>query len=123
MSRPAALACLALVAAATPALASPHESCNIPKPGFHFKISVGNGHRDYETQRIFDTMLLRQHGVDPQSVSVASDGCLMVTVPDGNGGYAVQYYDPDTYELKPEIGSSSGSGDGLGINRLFLNVD
>lgn len=123
MRRIIILAALAL-AGATPALAAPHERCDVPEPGVHFKISVGYGHADYETQRTYDKMLLRQHGVDAQSISVASDGCLMVTVPLGNGHYGVEYYDPDTYQLKPDLSSSSGSrSDPLGIDKLFLNVD
>lgn len=120
---PIIIAALALCAA-TPALAAPHARCDVPEPGVHFKFSIGYGEADYNTQRTYDKMLLRQHGVDAQSVSVASDGCLMVTVPKGNGHYAVEYYDPDTYELKPDFGTNAGSRpDPLGIDKLFLNID
>jgi hypothetical protein len=121
MHRLLALAALPLLAA-TPVLAAPHERCDMPAPGVHISFSISYGHRDAETEEIMNKMLLKQHGVDAKDVTMASDGCLMVTVPTGNGHYAVEYYDPDTYQLKPEIGSTSGS-DPLGINRLFLNID
>jgi hypothetical protein len=121
MRRLFALAALPLLAA-TPALAAPHERCDVPEPGIHFKVTIGYGHRDSETQEIMDKMLLKQHGVNAKDVQVASDGCLMVTVPTGNGHYAVEYYDPDTYQLKPEYDSGSHS-DPLGIDRLFLHIE
>lgn len=121
MRRLLVLAVLPLVAA-TPALAAPHERCDLPEPGIHFKVTISYGHRDSETQEIMDKMLLKQQGVDAKDIQMASDGCLMVTVPIGNGHYAVEYYDPDTYKLKPDLDSGSSS-DPLGIDRLFLKIE
>jgi hypothetical protein len=123
MRRLATFAVLPLLVA-TPALAAPHERCDKPEPGLNVKVTIGWGHRDAETQELIDKMLLKQRGVDAQDARMASDGCLMVTVPTGNGHYAVEYYDPDTYELKPEIGSGwRARPDALGIDRLFLSFD
>lgn len=83
-----------------PVLAEPRPSCNTPNTtGFHFKVTVGHGKRDADTQRIFDTMAARQAGLDPKMVRRTGDGCLEVFVQNPDGSYENKYFDPDSMKL------------------------
>lgn len=82
----------------TPTLA--RERCDLPgEDGFHFKVVVGFGERSYETQQQFDMMALRKAGVYARSSQRTSDGCIEAWIPNGDGTFRNEYYDPSTLGL------------------------
>lgn len=92
---------LLLAAAATPAMA--RERCDTPgkEQGLKLQWNFQVGDRyTQEEQEIFDTMALRQQGVNPRMVTRTADGCLEAWVPDGQGGMQTMYFDADTFQLK-----------------------
>jgi hypothetical protein len=99
MRRPAACAVLAVLLSAGPAVAAP--KCNEYGPGLHveFGFRIGSPYTR-EEQEIFDKMHLRQQGINARTVTRTDDGCLEAWVPDGEGGFDTQYYDPKSFQLK-----------------------
>lgn len=88
---PLALACLVL--SSLPVLA--RERCDLPgEDGFHFKVVVGIGERSYDTQQEFDMMALRKAGVYARSTQRTSDGCIEAWMPNGDGTFRNEYYNP-----------------------------
>lgn len=91
---------IALALGSVPASAQGRPRCDAPNsPGFNFKVTVGYGKRDADTQRIFDMMAARQAGLDPKMVRRTGDGCLEVFVKNPDGSYDNKYFDPDTMRL------------------------
>ena len=97
--RPVVLALVALALSAAPVLAAP--KCNDYGPGLHveFGFSIGSPYTR-EEQEIFDKMHLRQNGINARTVKRTDDDCLEAWVPNGQGGFDTEYYDPRTFELK-----------------------
>lgn len=94
------LSLVVLAAGSAPASAEARPRCDAPNnPGFNFKVSIGYGKRDADTQRIFDTMAARKAGLDPKMVRRTGDGCLEVFVRNVDGSYDNKYFDPDTMRL------------------------
>jgi hypothetical protein len=95
---------LPLMLAALAMLASPaaaRERCDLPDgPGLHVKFSISYGKRDRQMQEMIDMIELRKRGIEARTVTRTADGCLEVWAPDGQGGWATDYYDADTFELK-----------------------
>lgn len=92
MRRMLTLALFGFALCATPALA--RERCDVPSEGVHIKVTVGFGHRDYETQQQFDAMALRKVGVNPRSVTRTGDGCIEAFIANGDGTFRTEYFDP-----------------------------
>lgn len=92
-------AVLALALTAGPALAAP--KCNEYGTGLHveFGFRIGSPYTK-EEQEVFDKMHLRQQGINARTVTRTDDGCLEAWVPDGQGGFDTQYYDPKSFQLK-----------------------
>lgn len=96
-------AAIALVLAATPALA--RERCNVDKgpPGLkiEFHVGFGSGVNDPQMdEQIYKMELKRRHGIEARSVRMLGDGCLEAFVQNLDGTWRNEYYDPKTYERK-----------------------
>lgn len=88
------IAATVLAVSALPATA--RERCDAPNgPGAHFRVTISFGHRDMETQEQIDKMMLAQQGVKTRSVRRTGDGCLEAWIPNGDGSFRNEYYDPD----------------------------
>ncbi|MDC9823541.1 hypothetical protein PRN20_07340 [Devosia sp. ZB163] len=91
---------VALVVAATPALA--RERCDTPDPTpglkieFHF--GLGDVNDPQMDEQLYQMQIKQKHGIDARSVRVSGDGCLEAFVQAADGSWGVQYYDPDTFE-------------------------
>lgn len=96
--RRAILLPLAFLALCTGALAA-QPDCEDYGPGIHFsfKVQVGADYTE-EEQAIFDKMHLRQNGIIARDTRRTSKGCIEAWVPDGQGGYSTEYYDPRDLE-------------------------
>lgn len=89
----------ALLGATGGAVAAP--DCEDHGPGLHitFGFSVGSPYTD-EEQEVFDKMHLRQSGVVARETKRTAGDCIEAWVPDGQGGFDTEYYDPRTFERK-----------------------
>ena len=90
---------LALVAVLTssPALAAP--DCEDNRPGLHISFGFSIGRFTDEEQATFDKMHLRQNGIIARDVKRTDKGCIAAWVPDGQGGFSTEYYNPRTFQL------------------------
>ena len=94
-------AAMLIAALSTPVMAAPKCDEDTFQPGVHFSFGVRIGSPyTREEQEIFDKMELRKQGVNARTVTRTSEGCLEAWVPDGNGHFHTEYYDPGTFELK-----------------------
>lgn len=73
--------------------------CEDYGPGVHvtFGFRVGSPYTE-EEQAIFDKMHLRQNGIIARETKRTSKGCIEAWVPDGQGGFDTEYYDPRELE-------------------------
>lgn len=96
---------IAGLVAVTPALARPNCDLNGNLPGLTIEFGFSTGGDDSDNNSDGDdfdsdlaTIELRKRGVDPRSVSRASDGCVEAFVQRPDGSWVSEYYDPDTWE-------------------------
>ena len=73
--------------------------CEDYGPGVHFsfKVQVGEPYTEQE-QAVFDKMHLRQNGIIARDTKRTAKGCIEAWVPDGQGGFDTEYYDPRDLE-------------------------
>jgi len=86
-----------------PALSSPAEArirCDAIKPGLSFKVTVGKGDYDINTQESLDLMILKQAGITARTARRTFDGCIEAWIPNGDGHFRTEYFDPDDLRRK-----------------------
>ncbi|HQZ12161.1 MAG TPA: hypothetical protein PK286_04680 [Devosia sp.] len=87
-----------LAATATPVLADPN--CQTGGGGANFRFEVGIGKFTEKDQMEFDLIRARRAGINAETAERTWLGCLKITRR-GPNGWITEYYDPDTFQLKP----------------------
>jgi hypothetical protein len=85
---------------ATPALADPN-CLNDGAPGLRVHVGINTGNITEQDQMDFDVLNARRHGIDADTAERTWLGCLKITRRAAGGGWVTEYYDPDTFRLKP----------------------
>jgi hypothetical protein len=94
-----AIALLVLMpAVSSPALA--RIRCDAIKPGLSFKVTLGKGDYDINTQESLDLMILKQAGITARTARRTFDGCIEAWIPNGDGHFRTEYFDPDDLRRK-----------------------
>jgi hypothetical protein len=86
-----------------PVLSSPALArirCDTIKPGFSLKVTVGKGDYDINTQESLDLLILKQAGIIARSARRTFDGCIEAWIPNGDGHFRTEYFDPDELRRK-----------------------